>query len=309
MSTTSTTSQNGFYLIVAGVPGECFSTPNIAAVNMGPRYSDIGAAQALVRHGAKSLVISSPAAIADYANGGVLLVAKAAGLKGISDGQNLPITDPNSIILKLVQEAGPGGGIILDYTPESAAPLMKAAEAQGVVDKVLWPSTPIANEFTASQVGSVWNAATSSSTPSSPSSTRASRTRTSTRQSRRSTHRRSRAELRTDGVHGRQVRHDRPGAPRTSSPVRASTPRFRTLKNFQTDILCKPWYFGKPGVPHPEQHDITVSYENGKSIQTEECFGSRPSTRAHPDPQVGEAVQPEPGYFMAAGPPVSRREP
>ena len=42
----------GDLLIIAGVPGECFGTPNIAAVNMGPRYSDIGAAQALVRAGA-----------------------------------------------------------------------------------------------------------------------------------------------------------------------------------------------------------------------------------------------------------------
>ena len=36
------------YVIVAGVPGECFGTPNIAAVNMGPRYSNMGAADALI---------------------------------------------------------------------------------------------------------------------------------------------------------------------------------------------------------------------------------------------------------------------
>ena len=67
-------------MIGAGVPGECFGSPNFAAVNMGPRYSDIGAAQALVRQGAKSLVVSSPAPVADYSNGGPELVAKEAGI-------------------------------------------------------------------------------------------------------------------------------------------------------------------------------------------------------------------------------------
>jgi branched-chain amino acid transport system substrate-binding protein len=48
--------QNNFNVIVAGVPFDCFNTPNIAAVNMGPYYSSLGAAQYLVRAGAKSIV-------------------------------------------------------------------------------------------------------------------------------------------------------------------------------------------------------------------------------------------------------------
>src|SRR5947208_2944882 len=48
--------QNNFNVIVAGVPSDCFSTPNIAAVNMGPYYSSLGAAQALVRAGVKTMV-------------------------------------------------------------------------------------------------------------------------------------------------------------------------------------------------------------------------------------------------------------
>ena len=37
----------GYIVIGAGVQAECFGTPPIAESNMGPRYSDIGAAQAL----------------------------------------------------------------------------------------------------------------------------------------------------------------------------------------------------------------------------------------------------------------------
>ena len=46
--------QNDFYPIVAGVPNECFNTPNIAALNMGPLYSSLGAVRYLVdKAGAK----------------------------------------------------------------------------------------------------------------------------------------------------------------------------------------------------------------------------------------------------------------
>jgi branched-chain amino acid transport system substrate-binding protein len=47
----------------------------------------------------------------------------------------------------------------------------------------------------------------------------------------------------------------------------------QNLKNIKTDMLCKPWYFGK-GLPvHiPNNTDITVSYAGGKVVQTESCF-------------------------------------
>src|ERR1700730_9744889 len=40
--------QRNFNVIMAGVPFDCFSTPNISAVNMGPYYSTLGATQYLV---------------------------------------------------------------------------------------------------------------------------------------------------------------------------------------------------------------------------------------------------------------------
>jgi branched-chain amino acid transport system substrate-binding protein len=263
------------YVVVAGVPGECFGTSNIAPVNMGPRYSNIGAAQALVRAGAKSIVVSSPATIADYANGGPLLVAKSAGIKGISDGENLPITDPNSIIQKLVQEAGPGGGVLLDYTPESAIPLMKAAEAQGVTNKVLWASsTPIADESIAKQVDPTkWNAKnlfidsefnlltetgpdmqlyraiTKKYAPTVP--------------------------IQSFGQMGFLV-----GKLATDALLSIKGPVTRAsynaavvgLKNQKSDLWCKPWYFQKLPVHIPNNTDIIVSYANGKVIKTQSCF-------------------------------------
>ena len=53
---------------------------------MGPRYSNIGAAQALIRAGIKKLAIASPDTISAYADGGPALVAA----EGRHPGQGLP---------------------------------------------------------------------------------------------------------------------------------------------------------------------------------------------------------------------------
>ena len=60
----------GYVVIGAGVQAECYSTPSFAEVNSGPRYSNVGAAQALVKAGIKKLAIASPDTISAYADGG-----------------------------------------------------------------------------------------------------------------------------------------------------------------------------------------------------------------------------------------------
>jgi branched-chain amino acid transport system substrate-binding protein len=288
------------YVIVAGVPGECFGTPNIAAVNMGPRYSNVGAAQALIRHGAKTIVVSTGRPVDAYANGGPLLVAQKAGIKGISDSEDLPIADPNSVIQKLVQEAGPGGGVILDYTPESALPLMKAAEQQGVTDKVIWgASTPIANEYTAGQVDPTkWNSKNLfiNSEFGLLSNTGPDMTlyRQITKKYAASIPIQSFGQMgfligkfvtaALLSVHG----------PVTRASYNAAV---QNLKNQKSDILCKPWYFGKGLQAHvPNNTDITVSYANGKVVQTESCFPI-----AAVDPQISAARAAEKKFKLNTG--------
>jgi branched-chain amino acid transport system substrate-binding protein len=142
----------GYVVIGAGVQAECYSTPSFAEVNSGPRYSNVGAAQALVKAGIKKLAIASPDTISAYADGGPALVAKAAGIPVQIFPTHLPVTDATSQLLQMYQFAGDGGGILIDFTPDTAPAFMKAAEAQGIVDKVKWgSSTPIANTFMAGQ--------------------------------------------------------------------------------------------------------------------------------------------------------------
>ncbi len=54
------------------------------------------------------------------------------------------------------------------------------------------------------------------------------------------------------------------------------------VKNFKTDILCKPWYFGNLPYHIPNNTDITVTPKNGKMVVKEGCFkisASRPGHR------------------------------
>jgi len=142
----------GFVVIGAGVQAECYSTPSFAEVNSGPRYSNVGAAQALIKAGAKKLAIASPDTISAYADGGPALVAKSHNIPVKIFPTHLPVTDATSQLLQMYQFAGNGGGILIDFTPDTAPAFMKAAEAQGIVDKVLWgSSTPIANTFMSGQ--------------------------------------------------------------------------------------------------------------------------------------------------------------
>ncbi len=273
--------RTGYYVINVGYRAECFASPSYAAVNMGPRYSSIGAAQGLVRAGARAIVVSSPSTIATYANGGPLKVSSAAGIPGLSDAQTLPITDPNAVVLKLVQQAklaakGGKGGVILNYSPESAIPLLKAAEAQGLVNEVLWgSSTPIANEWTASQISRQWNRSNLccinqefdnllTGEPDAVLYAQITKRYAPT------------VPLQALGQAGFLVGKFVANALLSvDGPVdkRSYNRAVLQLRNQRSDMLCKPYYFWK--LPHhiPNNTDITVSYSNGRVVRVEKCFG------------------------------------
>ena len=152
--------QKGFYVIDAGIAPECYSTPNSAAVNMGPRYSSDGAAQYAIRQGDKKIVFDqSNVPGTGYIAGGPALIAKDAGLPIVSLKDNVPIQDANSVALKLVQAAGKDGGVVLNFTPPEALKILQAAQQQGLADRVkTWGcSTPCNTDFLAKALGTEWD--------------------------------------------------------------------------------------------------------------------------------------------------------
>jgi branched-chain amino acid transport system substrate-binding protein len=268
----------GFVVIGAGVQAECFGTPSIVEVNMGPRYSNIGAAQALVRAGIKKLAIASPDTISAYADGGPALVAKAAGIPYKIYPTHLPVTDAATQLLQMYQFVGDGGGILLDFTPDTAPAFMKAAIAAGIVGKVKWgSSTPIANTFMAGQfpefdghlwINSEFGLLDASQGPD------------------------TRLMLEVLKKYAPSI------APQAFGQMGFMVGKFATiallrvkgavtakkfnlavrgLKNIKTDMICKPWYVGNALPYHiPNNTDITVDYKNGKVVLKEKCFAIAP---------------------------------
>ena len=152
---------NGFYPIVAGVPNECFNTPNIAALNMGPLYSSLGAVRYVIdKLGAKgTIVMVSPKQPGiEAVSEGALSYAKQKGLKTISRLETVPVSDPSSLAQAIVAQAGDGGGVVLDFTPPEGVKILQAAAQQGLIDKVKWgSSTPLNDTSVPDALGSQWD--------------------------------------------------------------------------------------------------------------------------------------------------------
>jgi branched-chain amino acid transport system substrate-binding protein len=263
----------GYIVIGAGVQAECYSTPSFAEVNAGPRYSNVGAAQALVKAGIKKLAIASPDTISAYADGGPALVAQKAGIPVKIYPTHLPVTDATSQLIQMYQFAGDGGGILLDFTPDTAPAFMKAAEAQGIVDKVKWgSSTPIANTLMASQFspsfdGHLWiDNEFSNVDPS----------------------------VGPDSALMFQVlkKYAPKIAPQAFAQMGFLVGKFSTnallnikgaitaksynaavkaLTNQKTDILCKPYYVGNIPFHIPNNTNIIVDYKNGAVVVKNKC--------------------------------------
>src|ERR1700753_1857619 len=145
----------------AGIAPECWSPPNSAAVNMGPRYSSDGAVQyALDVVGAKKIVfVQSNVPGTGYIAAGPAALAKAKGVPITQLTENVPINDANSVALNLVNSAGPNGSVILNFTPPEALVILQAAQKLGVEDRVKsWGcSTPCNTDFLAKELGPKWN--------------------------------------------------------------------------------------------------------------------------------------------------------
>jgi branched-chain amino acid transport system substrate-binding protein len=265
----------GFIVIGAGVQAECFGTPSIAESNMGPRYSNIGAAQALIRAGVKKIAVASPDTISAYADGGVVKLGDRNNVQVKVFPTHLPVTDASSQLLQMYQFAGDGNGILLDFTPDTAPAFMKAAEAMGIVNKIKWgSSTPIANTFMSSQFSPKWDGhlwinsefglLDASQGPD-----------TRLMLAVQKKYAPSIAPQAFGQMGFMDAKFATTALLNIKGPITAKSYNLaaRNLKNIHTDILCKPWYVGNALPYHiPNNTDITVDYKNGKVVLKEKCF-------------------------------------
>jgi branched-chain amino acid transport system substrate-binding protein len=150
----------GINVLAAGIAPECYSTPNTASVNMGPRYSSDGAVQYVMAQGANKIAFDqSNVPGTAYIAAGPNALAKAKGVPIQDFTENVPITSANAIATKLVTAAGPGGAVVLNFTPPEALLILQAAQKLNLEDRVKsWAcSTPCNTDFLATSLGPKWN--------------------------------------------------------------------------------------------------------------------------------------------------------
>jgi branched-chain amino acid transport system substrate-binding protein len=266
--------QKGVYMIGSGIAPECYGTPNIAAVNMGPRYSSVGATQALIRQGVKKLVFDqSNVPGTGYISEGVEVVAKDAGVEVVHLKENVPIQDANSVALKAVQQAGDGGGVVLNFTPPEALKILQAAQRQGLQNRVKWGcSTPCNTDFLADALGDAWddklfvNAELNVTDHDGPDSTLY-----------RDVLKKYAPKVPLGSfsqmgfVEGR-IAVDALLKVKGDYTFESVNEAFKNMEGFKTDILCKPWYFGDGPTHVPNNTDWTTTPKGGKMVIKEDCF-------------------------------------
>ena len=271
--------QQGYYVIVAGVPAECFSSPNISAANMGPGYSALGAAQIVVEKGAKGTIVgmTNKTATSDYNNSLVKLYAEANGLKYVDIQIPPPIEDADGAVQDAVAKAGEGGAIVLNYTPPEGLKILKAAEKLGLIDKVIWgSSTPLNDNTVAAALGAAWNGKLN---------VNAELSLLDDPRPEMELYRTVSAKYNPDAPLGSfqqmgfmigriivKTLMDLPPAD-VDDPVKVNA-AIKGIKNFDTHIVCKPWYFGAlPAGNVSNNYDYNV-VPNGTDtmVLDKDCF-------------------------------------
>ncbi len=270
--------EKGYFTIVAGVPAECFSSPNFAAANMGPAYSALGATQVIVDKGAKGKIVSMipRTATSAYGNSLVGVYAKEKGMEWENIEIDVPIADPNAAIIDAVNRAGEGGGLILNFTPPEGLKLLKAAEEQGLIDKVVWgSSTPLNDNSVAAALGEAWAGKLNVNAELSLLDDPAPEMELYRTISEKYAPDQPLGSFQQMGfMIGRIIVHTllEMDPADVDDPVKVND-AIVNIKNFNTDIVCKPWYYGKLDAHVPNNWDYNV-VPNGTDVMEldRDCF-------------------------------------
>jgi branched-chain amino acid transport system substrate-binding protein len=287
--------QLGIYEMGAGIAPECWSTPNSAAVNMGPRYSSDGAIQyGLTQKPDKLVFVQSNVPGTGYIAAGPAALAKAAGVPITELTENVPINDANSVALDLVNKAGSNGWVVLNFTPPEALVILQAAQKLGLEDRVKgWGcSTPCNTDFLAKALGPKWNH----------------KLFVNAELTSADDHNGPEMQLYKNilSQYGKSVAGgvgsfsqmgfllgkfstqalETVKAPYTIKNVNAA---FKAIKDQKTELLCQPWVYGPYPLHIPNNADFTTTPENGKMVTAQGCFNVSSA-----DPQIAQ-------YRKAAG--------
>src|SRR6266702_568255 len=285
----------GFYVIDSGIAPECYSTPNSAAVNMGPRYSSDGAVQyALSQHVPKIVFDQANVPGTGYIAAGPAALAKAANTPIVQLTENVPITDANSVAIKEVDDAGPNGAVVLNFTPPEALIILQAAAKLGLENRVkLWGcSTPCNTDFLATSLGPKWNNklfVNAELTPPDGTSTASMNLYKAILKQYGSAVQGGIGSFSQMGFTEAEIAVHALESVTGAYTVQSVNAAFKAVKDFSTGMLCQQWTYGGYPLHIPNNADYTVTPDNGKMTTAQGC-----TQISAVDPQIAQ-------YRSAAG--------
>ena len=267
----------GYDIVDSGIAPECYSTPNSAAVNMGPRYSSDGAVQyAISQHVSKIVFDQSNVPGTGYIGAGPSALAAAAHVPIVQLTENVPIADASSVAIKEVDAAGPDGAVVLNFTPPEALVILQAAQKLGLEDRVkLWGcSTPCNTDFLAHALGPKWNHKLFVNAELAPPDSTASPAMSLYL-----------AILKQYGkaVSGGVGSFSQMGFAEAEILVHALesvkggytvasvNSAIKAVSSFNTGMLCQSWTYGSFPMHIPNNVDYTVTPDNGKMVTAQGC--------------------------------------
>jgi branched-chain amino acid transport system substrate-binding protein len=279
----------GFYVIDSGIAPECYSTPNSAAVNMGPRYSSDGAVQyALAQHVNKIVFDQSNVPGTGYIAAGPAALAKDKNVPIVQLTENVPITDANSVAIKEVDDAGPNGAVILNFTPPEALIILQAAQKLGLENRVkLWGcSTPCNTDFLATSLGPKWNGklfVNAELTPPDGTSTTAMNLYKAILKQYGKSVQGGIGSFSQMGFTEAEIAVHALQSINGAYTVQSVNAAFKAVKDFNTGMLCQAWTYGSFALHIPNNSDYTVTPNDGKMTTTQGC-----TQISSVDPQIAQ---------------------
>ncbi|WP_138974358.1 ABC transporter substrate-binding protein [Patulibacter medicamentivorans] len=282
-------------LVVAGVgvPRECFHSRNIAPTNQGPRLSGIGAAQYAKQNGAKSIacVANSIPNFGGWVCEGVEAWGRQAGVEVKSFNGKPDASDAESITLKALG-AKTDAVVLVDAAPAMAA-YLKVAQQQGSggEDRPWYLPTSAYDLSFPKTVGAYWNDKLTAAIELAPLDGTGRDNATWSAIMDEYGGDAPRDSFSQAGYLAAKIFVDT--ALKLEGQVdRASVgAALRDVRDFKTDLLCAPWYFGD-GDRHNPNHAGRVVRQTGEG---ETGFSTIEQCREIEDPELRDVRDAERG--------------
>jgi branched-chain amino acid transport system substrate-binding protein len=211
-----------------------------------------------------------------YIAAGPAALTAAARTPIVQLTENVPISDANSVAIKEVDDAGPNGAVILNFTPPEALIILQAAQKLGIEDHVkLWGcSTPCNTDFLAQALGPKWNHklfVNAELTPAFINDPQMSLYKAVLAQYGKAVSGGIGSFSQFGFVEAQILVHALESIKGSSYTVKSVNAAIKAVSGFATGMTCQPYTYGSYPMHIPNNEDYTVTPDNGKMVLAQGC--------------------------------------